>query len=108
MLIVYPPGIMRFLQTEWHNHERARNAWDIERGELQSKLGKQEGDLERFRKDNEALDHRIRMLEHTIEKERRRDGSKAKAQRIGSEEVREEKEKGINGQGRGSSSRCHL
>ncbi|RAL58710.1 hypothetical protein DID88_003067 [Monilinia fructigena] len=23
-------GVMRFLQTEWHRHERDRNAWEIE------------------------------------------------------------------------------
>ncbi|KAI7180907.1 hypothetical protein KC352_g23582, partial [Hortaea werneckii] len=38
-------GVMRFLQIEWHAHERARNSWDIERAEMKAKIAKQEGEV---------------------------------------------------------------
>lgn len=61
---------MRFLQIEWHNHERARNAWDIERAEMKAKIAKQEGDCRSAKKMNESLDRQIRMLEKALKAER--------------------------------------
>ena len=66
---------MRFLQMEWHNHERARNAWDIERAEMKAKIAKQEGETRSAKKLNESLDRQIRMLERVLKAER----AKAKA-----------------------------
>jgi striatin 1/3/4 len=61
---------MRFLQLEWHNHERARNAWDIERAEMKAKIAKQEGDVRSAKKLNDQLDKQIRMLEMALKNER--------------------------------------
>lgn len=63
-------GVMRFLQIEWHNHERSRNAWDIERAELKAKIAKQEGDFRNSKRLNVALDKQVRMLENALKAER--------------------------------------
>jgi len=63
---------MRFLQLEWHNHERARNAWDIERAEMKAKIAKQEGEVRSAKKLNDQLDKHIRMLETALMKERQK------------------------------------
>ena len=59
---------MRFLQTEWHRHERDRNAWQIERAEMKSRIGKLEGDLRTNKKLRESMDKHIRMLENALRK----------------------------------------
>lgn len=61
---------MRFLQIEWHNHERARNAWDIERAEMKAKIAKQEGECRHAKRINEQLERQIRMLEVALKNER--------------------------------------
>lgn len=63
-------GVMRFLQIEWHNHERARNAWDIERAEMRARIAKQEGECKHAKRINEQLDRQVRMLEVALKKER--------------------------------------
>ena len=68
-------GVMRFLQTEWHRHERERNAWQIERAEMKSRIGKLEGDGRTNKRLRESMDKHIRLLEHALKKER----EKAKA-----------------------------
>lgn len=68
-------GVMRFLQLEWHNHERARNAWDIERAEMKAKIAKQEGDIRSARKLNDQLDKHVRMLELALKNERAKKGA---------------------------------
>jgi len=73
---------MRFLQMEWHSHERARNAWDIERAEMKAKIAKQEGETRSAKKLNESLDRQIRMLERVLKAER----AKAKALVLGEQE----------------------
>lgn len=80
-------GVMRFLQLEWHNHERARNAWDIERAEMKAKIAKQEGEVRSAKKLNDQLNKHIRMLEQALMNERK----KSKA---GSPEANDEKDKG--------------
>jgi len=74
---------MRFLQMEWHNHERARNAWDIERAEMKAKIAKQEGETRSAKKLNESLDRQIRMLERVLKAER----AKAKALASGEQDT---------------------
>ncbi|KAF2457014.1 WD40-repeat-containing domain protein [Lineolata rhizophorae] len=88
-------GVMRFLQIEWHNHERARNAWDIERAEMKSKIAKQEGDLRSAKRLNELLDKQIRMLEGSLKRER----AKNKALMAGEQPESDSKldSKGISG-----------
>lgn len=61
---------MRFLQIEWHNHERARNSWDIERAEMKAKIAKQEGDCRSARKLNDLLEKQVKMLEKALKNER--------------------------------------
>ncbi len=68
--MAFTVGVMRFLQIEWHSHERARNAWDIERAEMKSKIAKQEGDCRSAKKLNDQLDRQIRMLEKALKNER--------------------------------------
>lgn len=70
---------MRFLQLEWHNHERARNAWDIERAEMKAKIAKQEGDVRSAKKLNDQLDKQIRMLELALKNERAKNKAAATA-----------------------------
>lgn len=73
-------GVMRFLQLEWHNHERARNAWDIERAEMKAKIAKQEGEVRSAKKLNDQLNKHIRMLEHALTNERAKSKNSGEAQ----------------------------
>lgn len=61
---------MRFLQMEWHSHERARNSWDIERAEMKAKIAKQEGEIRLTKRLNDQLDRQLRMLESALRRER--------------------------------------
>lgn len=79
---------MRFLQLEWHNHERARNAWDIERAEMKAKIAKQEGEVRSAKKLNDQLNKHIRMLEQALMNER----AKAKAGAVGGDAADEKKD----------------
>ncbi|KAL9621475.1 MAG: hypothetical protein Q9160_004118 [Pyrenula sp. 1 TL-2023] len=65
-------GVMRFLQTEWHRHERDRNAWEIERAEMKSRIGRLEGDARKSKKTLESLGKYIKMLENALKQERER------------------------------------
>ncbi|KAF7900351.1 uncharacterized protein EAF01_007653 [Botrytis porri] len=56
-------GVMRFLQTEWHRHERERNAWEIERQEMKSRIAKLEGNTKKLEGSNESLKKFLTMLE---------------------------------------------
>jgi len=86
---------MRFLQMQWHDHERARNAWDIERAEIKHRIGKQEGDLRKQKQINQALEKQVRMLEQALKNER----AKAKALRAGTASNEEEAKESANGKG---------
>lgn len=61
---------MRFLQTEWHRHERDRNAWEIERAEMKSRIGRLEGDLRTSKRLHESLAKHLRMMEIALKRER--------------------------------------
>jgi striatin 1/3/4 len=61
---------MRFLQIEWHSHERARNAWDIERAEMKAKIAKLEGENKQAKRMTEQLDRQVRMMETALRNER--------------------------------------
>ena len=63
-------GVMRFLQTEWHRHERDRNAWQIERAEMKSRIGKLEGDGRTNKRLQESLGKHVKILENALKKER--------------------------------------
>lgn len=64
------PGVMRFLQTEWHRHERDRNAWEIERAEMKSRIGRLEGELRTSKRLHESLGKHVRLMETALKKER--------------------------------------
>ena len=63
-------GVMRFLQTEWHRHERDRNAWEIERAEMKSRIGKLEGDGRTSKRMQETLGKHVKILENALRRER--------------------------------------
>lgn len=63
-------GVMRFLQTEWHRHERDRNAWQIERAEMKSRIGKLEGDGRTSKRLQESLGKHVKILENALKRER--------------------------------------
>ncbi|KAJ5398303.1 Striatin Pro11 [Penicillium cosmopolitanum] len=63
-------GVMRFLQTEWHRHERDRNAWEIERAEMKSRIGRLEGELRTSKRLHESLGKHVRLMEGALKKER--------------------------------------
>ena len=86
-MLILLPGVMRFLQTEWHRHERDRNAWQIERAEMKSRIGKLEGDLRTNKRLRESMDKHIRMLEQAMRKKNQEQPFGAK--------VLEDKPKGV-------------
>lgn len=61
---------MRFLQTEWHGHERTRNAWEIEREEMKKRIAQLEGEARSSKGLRGVLERQIRMLEFALKKER--------------------------------------
>lgn len=87
-------GVMRFLQIQWHTHERERNAWDIERAEMKAKIAKQEGECRHAKHLNDQLSRQIRMLEQALKNER----AKAKALKEGKESSSEEKKSDKEGE----------
>ena len=77
---------MRFLQIEWHNHERLRNAWDIEREEMKQKIAKQEGANKKLKRMNEILDKHIKILEKALKEERAKNKAAFEGDKFLSEE----------------------
>lgn len=61
---------MRFLQTEWHRHERDRNSWEIERAEMKARIAQLEGDHKTSKRMLQGSEARIKMLEIALKRER--------------------------------------
>lgn len=61
---------MRYLQTEWHRHERERNIWEIERAEMKSRISRLEGGALTNKRKSETLEKHICMLENALKRER--------------------------------------
>ncbi|KAF6834683.1 striatin pro11 [Colletotrichum plurivorum] len=59
-------GVMRFLQTEWHRHERDRNAWEIERQEMKARIAALEGQARRADATQKALKKYVTILEKKV------------------------------------------
>lgn len=59
-------GVMRFLQTEWHRHERDRNAWEIERQEMKGRIARLEGSTRRSDTNIKSLKKYVNMLEKAL------------------------------------------
>jgi striatin 1/3/4 len=57
---------MRFLQTEWHRHERDRNAWEIERQEMKGRIARLEGSTRKSDASNKSLKKYVNMLEKAL------------------------------------------
>ncbi|TLS30644.1 hypothetical protein PpBr36_03057 [Pyricularia pennisetigena] len=62
-------GVMRFLQTEWHRHERDRNAWDIEKQEMKSRIAALEGAARRSDATQKALKKYVTILEQKVKQQ---------------------------------------
>lgn len=63
-------GVMRFLQTEWHRHERDRNAWEIEREEMKNRIAVLEGESRTGKGIRHSLEKHVRLLEVALKEER--------------------------------------
>ena len=59
-------GVMRFLQTEWHRHERDRNAWEIERQEMKGRIANLESQTRRADATQKALKKYVSILERKV------------------------------------------
>jgi striatin 1/3/4 len=57
---------MRFLQTEWHRHERDRNSWEIERQEMKGRIAKLEGSTRKADTSIGSLKKYVNMLEKAL------------------------------------------
>lgn len=57
---------MRFLQTEWHRHERDRNSWEIERQEMKGRIAALEGQARRADATQKALRRYVTILEKKV------------------------------------------
>jgi striatin 1/3/4 len=57
---------MRFLQTEWHRHERDRNAWEIEKQEMKGRIATLEGQARRADATQKALKKYVSILERKV------------------------------------------
>ncbi|RMZ77245.1 hypothetical protein DV738_g4528, partial [Chaetothyriales sp. CBS 135597] len=75
-------GVMRFLQTEWHRHERDRNAWEIEREEMKKRIAGLEGEARTGRGLRQSLEKNVKLLEMALKKEREKVKNLAKAESI--------------------------
>lgn len=73
---------MRFLQTEWHRHERDRNAWEIERAEMKSRIGRLEGEARTSKRSSESLSKYVKILEIALRKEREKTKSLANGEKV--------------------------
>lgn len=71
-LLIVDLGVMRFLQTEWHRHERDRNAWEIEREEMKNRIAVLEGETRAGKGLRTSLERHVKLLEIALRKERER------------------------------------
>lgn len=62
-------GVMRFLQTEWHRHERDRNAWEIEKQEMRARIANLEGQARRADATQKALKRYVSILEKKVKEQ---------------------------------------
>ena len=62
-------GVMRFLQTEWHRHERDRNAWEIEKQEMRGRIASLEGQARRADATQKALRKYVSILERKVKEQ---------------------------------------
>jgi hypothetical protein len=94
-------GVMRFLQTEWHRHERDRNAWEIERGEMKTRIASLEGDVKKSKPTHDALSKHIKMLELALRKEREKVKSLSKGEEVDMKDAKELAREQLKAAGKG-------
>jgi len=70
MSLTSQSGVMRFLQTEWHRHERDRNAWEIEREEMKKRIAGLEGESRTSKGLRVSLEKHVKILEIALKRER--------------------------------------
>ena len=73
---------MRFLQTEWHRHERDRNAWEIERAEMKARIARLEGEARTAKRLHDSLGKHVKILEIALTKEREKVKSLSKGEPV--------------------------
>ncbi len=73
---------MRFLQTEWHRHERDRNAWEIERAEMKSRIARLEGEARTAKRLHDSLGKHVKILEIALTKEREKVKNMSKGEKV--------------------------
>jgi striatin 1/3/4 len=73
---------MRFLQTEWHRHERDRNAWEIEREEMRNRIAILEGETRTSKGMRISLERHVKLLETALKKERDRTRNVSKGESV--------------------------
>lgn len=73
---------MRFLQTEWHRHERDRNAWEIEREEMKNRIAILEGETRTSRGLRTSLERHVKLLEIALKKEREKSRNASKGEAV--------------------------
>jgi striatin 1/3/4 len=62
-------GVMRFLQTEWHRHERDRNSWEIDKQEMKGRIANLEGQARRADATQKALRKYVAILERKVKEQ---------------------------------------
>ncbi|KAG5978517.1 hypothetical protein E4U55_006133 [Claviceps digitariae] len=70
-------GVMRFLQTEWHRHERDRNSWEIEKQEMRGRIANLEGQARRADATQKALKKYVTILERKVKEQAEQIGGTA-------------------------------
>lgn len=98
-ILTHATGVMRFLQTEWHRHERDRNAWEIEREEMKNRIAILEGETRTSKGIRTSLERHVKLLEVAVKRERERARSVNKGEEVesrkGAKEVAGEELKAI-------------
>ena len=97
-------GVMRFLQVEWQRHERDRNAWDIERAEMRSRLAKLEGEAVRNEHEKESLGKHVKMLGNLLKAEREKVKALQEGGSTGEKQASSSKEEALIKEPRGNRS----
>lgn len=64
------PGILHYLQYEWHRFEVERQEWDVEKAELSARIALLEGEKRSHENLKRDLIRRIKMLEYCLRMER--------------------------------------
>lgn len=84
-------GVMRFLQTEWHRHERDRNAWEIDKQEMKGRIANLEGAARRADATQKALKKYVAILEAKVKEQSAQLKAAAAGDNVGDEATKPKK-----------------